>query len=251
MNVGLGTGSTASFAVRRLAERIQQGELTNISCVSTSEETRKLAESLGISVFPLDGISLPLDVAIDGADEVLKTDTELVLIKGRGGALLREKLVEVQSKSFVCIVDEDKLVTENNFGTTGAVPLEIVKFGAQTTRRAVLAAVVAALMEGGPQGAPLGAPLGAPQADPEKAAQELGVSAVYRHLKGSNELFVSDNGNLCLDLFFKNPIKDPRKLHEKLIHVVGVVETGFFIGLSNLCIVGRPGGTTTRLAISQ
>ncbi|CDI76211.1 ribose 5-phosphate isomerase, putative [Eimeria praecox] len=299
MRVGLGTGSTASFAVRRLGERIQQGELTGISCASTSEETRMLvgncflgdsfpvvpatatvlataaaaaaaatysfcyvvedssrrpcmrevsvqAESLGISVFPLDEISLPLDVAIDGADEVLKTDSGLVLIKGRGGALMREKLVEVNSKRFVCIVDEDKVIHHSAFGTTGALPLEIVQYGAQATRRAVLAAVVDALGEGGPQGGPHGGP---PE-DPERAAEELGVSAVYRHRKDSKELFVTDNGNLCLDLFFKKAIKNPHKLHQKLINVVGVVETGLFIGLTDFCIVGHPSGNTTQLTLS-
>ena len=111
------------------------------------------------------------------------------------------------------IVDEDKLVTDKTFGTTGALPLEIVQFGAQATRRSVLAAIVKVIEEGAPQGGPS-------EQDPEKAAEALGVSAVYRHCKGSsNQLFVSDNGNFCLDLFFKRPIKDPHKLHDRLINV--------------------------------
>ncbi|CDJ37239.1 ribose 5-phosphate isomerase, putative [Eimeria tenella] len=240
MRVGLGTGSTASFAVERLAERIRQGELTDISCASTSEATRKLAESLGINVLSLDEISLPLDVTIDGADEVLKNGSQMVLIKGRGGALLREKIVEVNSKAFICVADEGKVVQPDSFGTTGAVALEVVQFGAQATRQAVLSAVVSTLG---------GEVLEAEEETPEEAAERLGVSAVFRHHENRKELFVSDNGNLCLDLFFKRPIPDPQKMHDRLINVVGVVETGIFIGISKLCIIGHSSGTTTRLAV--
>lgn len=238
MRVGLGTGSTASFAVKRLAERIETGELTDITCASTSEETRTLAVSLGITVLPLDSIELPLDVTIDGADEVLSTGNALVLIKGRGGALLREKIVEINSKTFVCVADEGKVVEPSTFGTTGAVPIEVVQFGAKTTRHAVLAAVVSVLR---------GKDIDEGE-DTEKAAADIGVSAVYRHKRDSQDLFVTDNGNFCLDLFFKKPIPDADKMHDRLIKVVGVVETGFFIGLSNLCIIGCASGATKRLS---
>lgn len=237
MRVGLGTGSTASFAVKRLAERIKTGELRDITCASTSEETRLLAESLGIQVLPLDSMQLPLDVTIDGADEVLATEKTLVLIKGRGGALLREKIVEINSKTFVCVADEGKVVQPSTFGTTGALPLEVVQFGSETTRRAVLAAVVSVLRGRGLEHGE----------DTEKTATDMGVSAVYRQKRDSQDVFVSDNGNFCLDLFFKKPIPDPEALHGSLIKVVGVVETGLFIRLSNLCIIGHPDGTTTKL----
>lgn len=246
MRVGLGTGSTASFAVKRLAEKIDAGELTDITCASTSEQTRQLAESLGLKVLSLDAIALPLDVTIDGADEVLLSNNRLVLIKGRGGALLREKMVEVNSRSFVCIADEGKVVQASTFGTTGAVPVEVVQFGAMATRRAVLAAAVSALRGGGACGAEEAVEA---REGLEEAAAEFGVSAVYRKKSSSEDLFVSDNGNLCLDLFFQKPIPDPEKMHASLIKVVGVVETGFFIGLSKLCLVGHSSGTITKLSV--
>ncbi|OEH79195.1 uncharacterized protein LOC34618503 [Cyclospora cayetanensis] len=251
MRVGLGTGSTASFAVQRIGERIREGDLTGITCAATSEETRRLAEPLGIQLLPLDSIELPLDVTIDGADEVLNTGSQLVLIKGRGGALLREKLVEINSKSFVCVADEGKLVNPTSFGTTGAVPLEVVQFGARTTRLAVLSAVLSVL-EKRAQGEDGAVSLEGGYLDVravEEAAAAKGVSAVYRQKKGSTELFVSDNGNYCLDLFFKSPIPDPQRLHDRLIKVVGVVETGIFLGISKVCIIGHLSGAVTRLSV--
>ena len=95
------------------------------------------------------------------------------------------------------------------FGTTGAVPLEVVQFGSQATRLAVLSAVITVLRGRDPQAGE----------DVEKAAANLGVSAVYRHHKGCQDLFVTDNGNFCLDLFFRSPIPDAEKLHEGLIRV--------------------------------
>ncbi|KAL8439603.1 hypothetical protein Efla_003816 [Eimeria flavescens] len=214
MRVGLGTGSTASFAVRRLAERVSSGELHDISCAATSEDTRRLAESLGLSVQPLDSMPLPLDVAIDGADEILLKDNQLVLIKGRGGALLREKIVEVNSKEFICVADAEKVVDASRFGTTGAVPVEVVQFGAQAIRRAVLAAAACAVQ---PAAAAGGASAAAAAAAGEEAAAKLGVSAEFRRKDPHSEaLFVSDNGNFCLDLFFRDPIPDPQRLHDYL-----------------------------------
>ena len=107
MRVGLGTGSTAAFAVARVGELLSNGTLTDIVCVPTSVATQQQAESLGIPLATLDEVP-KLDVAIDGADEV---DPALNVVKGRGGALLREKMVEMASDSFVCIVDETKLVS--------------------------------------------------------------------------------------------------------------------------------------------
>ncbi|KAL8274308.1 hypothetical protein Esti_001762 [Eimeria stiedai] len=244
MRVGLGTGSTASFVVRRLAERLRAGELSDVTCAATSEETRRLAESLGVSVRPLDSLPLPLDIAIDGADEVFLSDNQLVLIKGRGGALLREKLVETNSKQFVCVADADKVVDASRFGTTGAVPLEVVQFGAMATRRAVLAAAACAVRPSSKNEADGGACMHAGSAAAaEEAAASLGISAEFRQVGGDSEaLFVSDNGNYCLDLFFKKPIPDPQRLHDCLIKVVGVVETGIFVGLSRLAIIGHSSG---------
>ncbi|MGZ8854021.1 MAG: ribose 5-phosphate isomerase A, partial [Thermoanaerobaculia bacterium] len=102
MKLGLGTGSTASELVRLLGAALQSGALRDLRCTSTSEQTAELARSLGIEIFPLAKVA-PLDLAIDGADEI---DAQLRLIKGRGGALLREKIVEQQARRFIVIADE-------------------------------------------------------------------------------------------------------------------------------------------------
>ncbi len=105
MKVGLGTGSTAAFAVERVGQKIASGELTDVICVPTSVRTKEQAEGLGIPLCTLNEESA-LDVSIDGADDV---DTDLCLVKGGGGAMLREKRVEIVSTKFICIVDESKL----------------------------------------------------------------------------------------------------------------------------------------------
>lgn len=123
MVVGLGTGSTAAFAVDRIGELLKSGELKDIVGVPTSIRTYEQAMSLGIPLATLD-TQPKLDVAIDGADEV---DPNLDVVKGRGGALLREKMVEMASTKFVCIVDDSKMVTGLG-GSKLAMPVEIVQF---------------------------------------------------------------------------------------------------------------------------
>ena len=123
MVVGLGTGSTAAFAVERLGQLLKEGKLTNIVGVPTSVRTFEQAKALGIPLATLD-TQPKLDVAIDGADEV---DPNLDVVKGRGGALLREKMVEMASAKFVCIVDDSKLV-KGLGGSKLAMPVEIVQF---------------------------------------------------------------------------------------------------------------------------
>ena len=122
MKVGLGTGSTAAFAVARLGALLKSGELTDIVAVPTSIATEEQARGLGIPLATLDEVP-KLDVAIDGADEV---DPALNVVKGRGGALLREKMVEKASDQFVCIVDGSKLV-DGLGGSKLAMPVEIVQ----------------------------------------------------------------------------------------------------------------------------
>ena len=131
MVVGLGTGSTAYFAVERVGQKLKSGELKDIICIPTSERTREQAESLGIPLCTLNEKS-ELDVAIDGADAV---DPSLALIKGGGGALLREKMVEVMAKKFVCIVDDSKLCKA--LGPSFALPVEIVPFCHEHTIRLI------------------------------------------------------------------------------------------------------------------
>lgn len=131
MVVGLGTGSTAYFAVERVGQKLKSGELKNIVCIPTSERTKEQALSLGIPLVTLNEKSR-LDVAIDGADDV---DPDLCLVKGGGGALLREKMVEIVSDKFICIVDESKL--SKGLGPGFPLPVEITPFCYEHTRRVI------------------------------------------------------------------------------------------------------------------
>jgi len=121
MSLGLGTGSTAKEFVTLLGDAIARGELRNIRCTCTSNQTEEQARSLNIPLFPLADIA-PLDLAIDGADEI---DAQLRLIKGRGGALLREKIVEQQAKRFIVIADDSKIVSRLG---VGVLPVEVTPF---------------------------------------------------------------------------------------------------------------------------
>src|SRR3954469_8595810 len=121
MSLGLGTGSTAKEFVTLLGDAIARGELRDVRCTCTSNQTEEQARSLNIPLFPLAEIA-PLDLAIDGADEI---DAQLRLIKGRGGALLREKIVEQQAKRFIVIADETKVVRRLG---EGGLPVEVTPF---------------------------------------------------------------------------------------------------------------------------
>jgi ribose 5-phosphate isomerase A len=121
MSLGLGTGSTAKEFVTLLGDAIKRGELRDIRCTCTSSQTEEQARSLNIPLFALADIA-PLDLAIDGADEI---DAQLRLIKGRGGALLREKIVEQQAKRFIVIADESKIVSRLG---VGVLPVEVTPF---------------------------------------------------------------------------------------------------------------------------
>lgn len=205
MVVGLGTGSTAYFAVERLGAKLASGELKNIVAIPTSVRTREQAESLSIPLVSLD-THPTLDVAIDGADEV---DPSLNLVKGRGGALLREKMVEKQSKQFIVIVDDSKLVP--GLGISGAMPIEVTPFCWEFNlkRLAALESV-------------------------------KGCEAKLRMEAG--EPYVTDNGGYIVDLYFKEPIKDPVKAAEEFSGLVGVVEHGLFLGMSSVVIVAGKEG---------
>ena len=197
MVLGLGTGSTATFAVAALGTRVAAG--LRVIGVPTSERTAAQARGLGI---PLGDLATHprLDLTIDGADEVHVATLDLV--KGLGGALLREKIVARASRRMTVVVDETKLVA-----TLGAVaiPIEIVPFGA--------AATLTYLRDAG--------------ADPA--------------VRGGAEPYRTDNGNLIADCRFP-AIPDPAALHAALKAIVGVVETGLFIGLATRIIAGTPSG---------
>jgi ribose 5-phosphate isomerase A len=204
MRLGLGTGSTAKHFVDLLAERVRGG--LDVVAVPTSEVTRAQADSLGITLTTLDETP-ELDLTIDGADEIAP---DLTLIKGGGGALLREKIVAAASAGMLVIADQSKWV--QNLGRF-PLPIEIAPFGAAATRRAVEAATAAA---------------GCPGAAPVRRA-------------ANGHAFVTDGGHWLLDAQLQR-IPDPKTLAARLAAVPGVMEHGLFIGLARTAIVAGPGG---------
>jgi len=199
MKVGLGTGSTAAYFVDLVAERARSG--LDIICVPTSEATRERATRAGLHVATLDEVP-HLDLTVDGADEV---DHELRLIKGGGGALLREKIVAYASARMVVIADRSKLVK-----TLGAFPLpiEVVPFGLAATRIAI-----------------------------EAEAARLGlVGGIELRKDNSGQVFHTDSGNFILDAAF-GAILDPVALSSRLGDIPGIVEHGLFIGIARGAII--------------
>ena len=200
MVVGLGTGSTAAFAIDGLIARVRDG--LRIVGIPTSERSAKQAREGGI---PLTDFAhhTQVDLTIDGADEIARGSLDL--IKGLGGALLREKIVAAASTLLVIIADEPKLVT--GLGGTVPVPVEIVPFGWETTAARLT---------------------------------KLGCNPVLRKaLDGA--LFRTDGGNLIVDCHF-GLIADPASLERELSETIGVVETGLFIGMATTALVATPGG---------
>jgi ribose 5-phosphate isomerase A len=200
MVVGLGTGSTAAFAVDALARRHRQG--LRFLGIPTSDHTAAQARAAGV---PLTSFveHRQIDLTIDGADEVERGT--LNLIKGLGGALLHEKIVAAASRRLVIIVDGAKLVDQ--LGTRAPVPVEVVAFGLQATQAAL---------------------------------QSLGASVSLRR-SPAGEGFVTDSGNRILDCGF-GTIADPAQLEERIRRVVGVVESGLFIGLAHAVFVASATG---------
>eukprot|EP00667_Euglena_gracilis_P015049 EG_transcript_15619 len=215
MVVGLGTGSTAAFAVERVGQKLKAGELKNIICIPTSERTREQAEALGIPLCTLNEKS-HIDVSIDGADEV---DPDWNLVKGGGGALLREKMVEIVSDKFICIVDESKLC--KGLGPGFPLPVEITPFCHEHTMR-----VVAAL----------------PAIKPylKEAVLRMGSSSTNK--RDGDNIAVTDNGNYIVDLHFKETLKDAPAAAAQLKSTVGVVDHGLFIGMATEVIVAGKEG---------
>jgi ribose 5-phosphate isomerase A len=200
MVVGLGTGSTAMFAIEALARRHKQG--LRFVGIATSERTAAQATAVGI---PLTSFHQhrEIDLTIDGADEVERAT--LNLIKGLGGALLREKIVAAASRRRAIIVDGIKLVDQ--LGERTPVPVEVVGFGLEVTQARL---------------------------------EMLGATARLR-LSATGEAFVTDSGNRILDCSF-GPIHDARRLEEKIRRITGVVESGLFIDLADLVFVADSAG---------
>jgi ribose 5-phosphate isomerase A len=204
MRVGLGTGSTAMHFVELLAERVGAG--LDIVGVPTSEATRIEAERRGIVLTTLDATP-ELDLTVDGADEIAP---DLTLIKGGGGALLREKIVASASARMIVIADDSKWVpTLGRF----PLPIEVVSFGLMATRHAVDAAATA---------------IGCP-----------GPSTLRKGKDG--HAFVTDGGHWLLDAALQQ-IADPPALAARLSEIPGVMEHGLFIGLAQMAILAGPDG---------
>ncbi|MFA7341767.1 MAG: ribose-5-phosphate isomerase RpiA [Candidatus Methanomethylophilaceae archaeon] len=198
MTVGLGTGSTAYFAIMRVAELVRSGY--KLRCVATSVQTEEIALREGIEILPLDEVE-GIDITIDGADEV---DPQLQLIKGLGGALLREKIVAAASKREIIIVDDSKMVPK--LGTKSPLPVEVLPFGQGHTRRAL---------------------------------ERLGCEPTLRMKDGRP--FITDGGNPIFDCRFPG-IESPFFLESRLNTIPGVVENGLFLNMATKVIVASPDG---------
>jgi ribose 5-phosphate isomerase A len=201
MAVGLGTGSTAIFAVRRIGELLRTGKLKDIVAFATSKVTAHEALQLNIPMLS-DDLPRNLDVTIDGADEV---DPNLNLIKGGGGALLREKIVAQNTAREIIVVDDSKL--SPCLGTLHVLPVEVLPFGWLAAARYI---------------------------------ESLGGKYVIRQAEGGGE-YRTDQGNMILDCDF-GAIANPAQLADQLDRRAGIVEQGLFIGLANRVIVSSPGG---------
>ena len=201
MTVGLGTGSTAIFFIRRIGELLKTGELKDIVGFATSRASWDAAVELKIPMLTED-LPRNIDVTIDGADEV---DPELNLIKGGGGALLREKLVAQASAREIIVVDESKL--SRCLGTLHVLPVEVLPFGWRSQARFL---------------------------------ESLGAKYIVRKDSAGNE-YRTDQGNLILDCDF-GPIADAAKLARELETRAGIVEHGLFMNLTTSVVVASPGG---------
>jgi len=217
MIVGLGTGSTAYFAVERVGQLLKEGTLTDIVAIPTSERTKEQALSLNIPLVTLDTHS-KLDVAIDGADAV---DPALNLVKGGGGALLPEKMVEIMADKFIVIVDESKLC--DGLGPSFPVPVEITPFCHEHTIRTI---------------AKLDSCKGC------KPVLRMGSSSNNKN-DGDN-IAVTDNGNYIVDLHFDAAIVNPSAMATELKALVGVVDHGLFCGMSTAVIIAGTEGISVK-----
>ncbi len=199
MTVGLGTGSTAFWVVRRIGELISSGGLRDVRGIPTSRRTAEQAQEEGIPLVSLS--EARPGITIDGADEI---SPDINLIKGRGGALLREKIVAASGDGLLVVADDSKLVDTLGEGT---LPVEVEPFGWEITLEALAS---------------------------------LGCEARLR-LAGT-EPFVTDGGHYTADCTFPS-IPDPGALEDEIKRIPGALETGLFVGLSRAAVIGREAGT--------
>jgi len=203
--IGLGTGSTADYFLIALAAALKSGALKDVRGVSTSEQTLRRARELGIPTIELADASGPLDVTVDGADEVADN---LDLIKGLGGALLREKIVAQNSARMVVIADAGKRVAR--LGTKAAVPVEVAPFSHEAQARFL---------------------------------RSLGCDPILRTRPGSGS-FVTDNGNVIYDCRFEGGIPNPRELDATLSRRAGIIGSGLFLEMASIALIGADAGVT-------
>jgi ribose 5-phosphate isomerase A len=202
MIVGLGTGSTVEYALKKLGEMVKKG--LDIKGIPTSVHTKRRAKEEQIPLTTLDENPV-IDLTIDGADEV---DSDLNLIKGGGGALLREKIIAYNSKRVIIVIDDSKIV--KRLGIDFPLPVEVTKFSWNSTK---------------------------------KSLEEVGCEVTLRDIM-ENEPFITDNGNYILDCDFEK-IDEPEQMEIDINCIPGVVENGLFIGLADEVIVGGKQGIVT------
>lgn len=204
MVVGLGTGSTAVYATRAIGQRLEDGRLHHILGIPTSEQTARQAQEAGIPLTTLDDQPI-IDLTIDGADEI---DPHLNLIKGLGGALLREKIVAAASRRMIVVSDARKVIAK--LGTLAPLPVEVIPFA----RRPVYDFLTS-----------LGAQV-----------------ALRRDRELEQRPFLTDEGNIILDCTFPQGIDNPAALAQTIIAQPGVVEHGLFLNLATLAVIAAPDG---------
>lgn len=200
MIIGLGTGSTAAYFIKHLIERYKSG--LKIKAVATSTDSEKMAKSGGIPILNINVLT-EIDLTVDGADEV---DPQKRLIKGAGGALVREKIIANMSKEMIVIIDETKIVDKLG---KHPLPIELVPFGIEATK---------------------------------KQLEDLGFPGQWRRKK-NGDLYTTDNGNYILDLTLPHPFETPELAESQILRLPGVIETGFFFNLAHRVLIGKEDGS--------
>lgn len=206
MVIGLGTGSTATHALRAIGRLLASGELSDIVAVPTSEKTAAAAKQLGIPTTTLDDHP-NVDITIDGADEI---SPSLDLIKGMGGALLREKIVATASTTFIVVADSSKLV--DRLGEKTPVPVEVIPFAQRPVRHFL---------------------------------ETLGIRVEQRMVQDRAVPFKTDENNIILDCHFDDGIDNPAGFAYAMVKRPGVVEHGLFLNIATKAIVASPDGIKT------
>lgn len=201
MIVGLGTGSTAECFIRSLIERSRHG--LKIKTVASSRASMELAKKGGLEVLDINSVP-EIHITVDGVDEI---DPKKRMIKGAGGAHVREKILAAASKELVVIADESKLVPALG---RGKLPVEVLFYGSPSTRSKI---------------------------------EEMGFSGKWRQ-NHDGTLYLTENGNILFDIQFKQPPHSPEKVHEEIRSIPGVIDTGFFFNMAGRVIIGHADGTT-------